>query len=144
MNLSFPAKLFRPLALLCVLVLMSAFASRASAATSDPRMFGPWMVVDSENIENIGLRPFFSPDGNFFMVDPKTQLGFGGNWTVGRAGLLVNILGNSRWGKLWDADVSFPDAEHMILDVKESQFSPPHRITLQRVRLEGLKGPGSN
>jgi hypothetical protein len=68
------------------------------------------------------------------MVDPKSQLGFVGSWTVGRAGLLVTIFGNSKWGKLWDADVSFPDNEHMVLDVKDSQFSQPHHVTLQRVK----------
>jgi len=136
MNMSFPAKLSRVFAVLCMLAFMSVFAERASAASPDPKMFGPWIVVDTENVENIGMRAFFSPDGNFMMVDPKSQMGFVGNWTVGRAGLLVNIFGNSKWGKLWDADVAFPDDDHMVLDVKDSQFSEPHRVTLQRVNLK--------
>ena len=134
MNMSFPVKLSRAFAVLCMLTFISFFAERSYATSPDPKMFGPWVVVDSENIENIGMRAFFSPDGNFMMVDPKSQLGFVGSWTVGRAGLLVTIFGNSKWGKLWDADVSFPDNEHMVLDVKDSQFSQPHHVTLQRVK----------
>lgn len=99
-------------------------------------MFGLWAVVDAEQIENIGMRVFFSPNGNFFMVDPVTQLGFVGNWTVGRVGLLVEISGNSKWGKLWEADVSFTDNYHMVLNVGDSQFSRPHRITLQRIMIQ--------
>lgn len=129
----FHVKISRAFAILCVLASMSFFAERSSAASPDPRMFGPWAVVDTEQIENIGMRVFFSPDGNFFMIDPNTGMGFVGNWTVGRAGLLVDIAGNSKWGKLWDADVSFPDNYHMVLDVKDSQFSQPHRVTLQRL-----------
>jgi hypothetical protein len=36
---------------------------------------------------------------------------------------------------LWDADVSFKDDDNMVLDVKDSQFSAPHRVTLQRIKL---------
>jgi len=99
-------------------------------------MFGPWAVVDTEQIENIGMRVFFSPDGIFFMIDPNTGMGFAGNWEMGRAGLLVEIAGNSKWGKLWDAEVSFPDNYHMVLDVKDSQFSHPHRVILQRLTIQ--------
>ena len=135
MNRSFQVRFFRAFAILCMFAFMSVYAERSSAAAPDPMMFGPWVVVDSENVETIGMRAFFSPDGNFFMVDPRTQLGFGGSWMMGRAGLLVTIFGNSKWGKLWDADVSFPDADHMVLDVKDSQFSEPHHVTLQKIRL---------
>jgi hypothetical protein len=130
-----PAKLSRVFAILCVLASMSFFAERTLAASPDPRMYGLWTVVDAEHIENIGMRVFFSPNGNFVMIDPITQMSFAGNWTVGRAGLLVEILGNSNWGKLWDADVSFQDDSHMVLNVGDSQFSRPHRVTLQRVRV---------
>jgi len=136
MNSLFAVRFSRVLAILCVLASMSIFAERASAASPDPRMFGPWAVVDTENIENIGMRVFFSPDGNFFMIDPNSGMGFVGNWVVGRAGLLVEISGNSKWGKLWEADVSFPDNYHMVLDVKDSQFSHPHRVTLQRLAMQ--------
>ena len=130
-----PIQVTRVLVVLCLLAGMGGLAGKANAATPDPRMVGGWMVTDSENVENLGLRAFFSPDGNFFMVDPKTQLGMVGTWTVGRAGLLVSILGNSRWAKLWDADVSFKDDDNMLLEVKDSQFSIPHRVTLQRIKL---------
>lgn len=135
MHIPFQISITRVFAVLCLLASMGGVAGKASAASPDPRMFGGWVVASSENVENVGLRTFFSPDGNFFMVDPRTQLGMVGSWTVGRAGLLVSILGNSRWGKLWDADVSFKDDDNMILDVKDSQFSAPHQVLLQRVKL---------
>jgi hypothetical protein len=127
-------KLYRAFAALCLLACVSGFAEKASAATADPRMFGGWVVTDSQSVENIGLWAFFSPDGNFSMVDPRTKLGMAGSWMVGRSGLLVSIQGNSRWGKLWDADVSFKDDDTMILDVKDSQFSAPHLVMLQRIK----------
>ena len=136
MNRLFPLKCSRAFAILCVLASMSVFAQRSSAASADPRMFGLWTLVDAEHIENIGMRVFFSPDGNFFMVDPRTQMGIAGNWTVGRSGLLVEVSGNSKWAKLWDADVSFPDNFHMVLNVGDSQFSRPHRVTLQRIMIQ--------
>ncbi len=126
----------RTFAVLCVLVSLSVFAERSIAASPDPRMMGPWAVVDAEQIENIGMRVFFSPDGIFFMIDPNSGLGFVGNWVVGRAGLMVEIAGNSKWAKLWEADVSFPDSYHMVLDVKDSHFSRPHRVTLQRLAMQ--------
>ncbi len=135
MHMPFQTSFARVFAILCLLAFTSSFAGRVSAASPDPRMFGPWLVTDSENVENLGLGAFFSPDGNFLMVDPRTQLGMVGSWMIGRSGLLVSIQGNSRWGKLWDADVSFKDDDHMILDVKDSQFAAPHRVTLQRIKL---------
>jgi hypothetical protein len=134
MRISFQVRLFHIFTVLYLFTALCVFSPQASATSPDPRMYGAWTVVNSENTENIGLRAFFSPDGNFFMVDPRTQLGFSGNWSIGRAGLLVSILGNSRWAKLWDADVSFPDNDHMALDVKDSQFSLPHRVVLQRMK----------
>jgi hypothetical protein len=133
-NMSFPIKVSRVIAVLYLLAFLSAFAGQAAAASPDPRMYGPWAVVDAENQANIGLRAYFSPDGNFFMVDPRTQLGFVGSWVVGRAGLLVSIYGNGQWAKLWDADVSFDGDDHMIVDVKDSQFAEPQRVVLQRIR----------
>jgi hypothetical protein len=127
-------RLFHFLVAAFLLAFVSLAPRQAQAATPDPRMYGPWVVVDSESVENVGLRAFFSPDGNFLMVDPKTQMGFSGNWSVGRVGLLVSILGASQWAKLWEGDVSFADNDKMILDVKESHFSQPHRITLQRIK----------
>ncbi|MGO9444174.1 MAG: hypothetical protein ACLPXB_05265 [Thiobacillaceae bacterium] len=135
MHLPFRSNFYRALAALCLLVAgLTGYAETASASAPDPRIYGAWMLVDAEHVENRGMWSFFSPDGNFFMVDPKTQLGMVGNWSMGRAGLLVNIMGNNQWGKLWDADVSFQDDNHMVLDVKESQFSPPHRVILQRIK----------
>jgi hypothetical protein len=136
MNRSFPVRFSQAFAILCVLASLSGFAERSCAASPDPKMYGLWTVVDTEHIENIGMRVFFSPNGNFFMVDPITLVSVVGNWTVGRAGLLVEIAGNSQWGKLWDADVSFPDDSHMVLNVGDSQFSRPHRVTLQRVTIQ--------
>lgn len=128
------ARLLHALVALSLFVFIAVAPRPADAATPDPKMFGPWVVTDSENVENVGLRVFFSPDGNFLMVDPGTQMGFYGNWSVGRVGLLVNIIGSNRWAKLWEGDVSFADNDKMVLDVKESHFSQPHRVTLQRMK----------
>jgi hypothetical protein len=125
-------KLSRLLIFFALLALLGGFAQRSSAASPDPRMYGAWTVVDTPSQENVGLWVYFSPDGNFLMVEPSTRLGFVGSWVVGRVGLLVNIYGNSRWAKLWDADVAFQDNDRMILNVKDSQFAMPQRIVLQR------------
>jgi hypothetical protein len=126
-------KFSRVLAFLALLTMLAGFAQRAAAASADPRMYGAWAVVDTPSPEHAGLRVYFSPDGNFFMVDPRSHLGYVGSWVVGRVGLLVSIYGNSRWAKLWDADVSFPGANLMVMDVKDSQFAEPKRIVLQRI-----------
>jgi hypothetical protein len=134
-NKAFPLRITRFLAVLCLLAGMGIFAQQASAESPDPRMLGGWVVVDTPSKENIGMRVFFSPDGNFFMVDPRTMLGYVGSWVIGRSGLLVSIYGNGRWAKLWDSDVSFEGNDRMIVDVKDSQFSSPHRVVLERVKL---------
>lgn len=133
MNLSFPRKLFRIFAITLLLACTGPLAAQAAATSPDPRMFGPWVVQQPSSQEYIGLRMFFSPDGNFFMIDPKTQLGYSGSWVVGRSGLLVSIYGNGKWAKLWDADVSFASNDRMIVDVKDSQLSAPQRVLLQRM-----------
>jgi len=119
---------------LCLLAFMGVLSGPATAASADPRMFGPWVVQQAPAQKDIGLRIYFSPDGNFFMVDPRTKLGLTGSWVIGRAGLLVTIYGNGAWAKLWDADVSFAGVNQMIVDVKDSQVSLPQRYTLLRVQ----------
>lgn len=107
---------------------------QAGAAAPDPRIFGPWVVQQASSQENVGLRVYFSPDGNFFLVDPRTQLGMAGNWSISRSGLLVSIYGNGRWAKLWDANFALQDNDHMLVDVVESQISPPQRFGLVRAK----------
>ena len=136
MTFRLPALLSRLLATLSLLAALG-LASHATAAASapDPRLFGPWVVVQQAGAQDaIGLRIYFSPDGNFFLVDPKTQLGMTGSWVIGRAGLLVNIFGNGRWAKLWDADVAFPNPDYMLVNVVESQLSGQQRFVLKRVK----------
>jgi hypothetical protein len=133
-NMAFPTKITRFFALLCLLASLGVFAKQAAAATTETRIYGPWVVVKTPTMENVGMRVFFSPDGNFFMVDPTTMMGYAGNWEVGRSGLLVSIYGNGRWAKLWDADVSFDGKNRMTVDVKESQFAKPHRVILERLK----------
>ena len=134
MTMSFSAGFSRFLATLSLLAFMGLAAGPAAAAAPDPRMFGPWVVQQASVQENIGLRVYFSPDGNFFMVDPKTKLGMAGSWVIGRSGLLVNIYGNGKWAKLWDADLVFSDNEHMTVDVVESQLTGQQRFTLLRLK----------
>jgi len=97
-------------------------------------MFGPWAVQQASSQENVGLRVYFSPDGNFFLVDPRTQLGMTGNWSIGRSGLLVSIYGNGQWAKLWDANIAFQGNDQMLVDVVESQISPPQQFGLVRTK----------
>jgi hypothetical protein len=134
MNVSFPVKIFNVVALLVLIAFMGLTSGKASATSPDQRMFGPWVVQQSSSAENIGLGVFFSPDGNFFLVDPKTKLGFNGTWVIGRAGLLVSVFGNGKWAKLWDADVSFESDDKMIMEVQDSQVTVPQRVVLQRVK----------
>lgn len=134
MNISFPVKIFNIVAMLLLLAFMGLTSGKASATSPDERMYGPWVVQQSSSAENIGVRVFFSPDGNFFLIDPRLKLGFNGSWAIGRAGLLVTIFGNGKWAKLWDADVSFESNDKMIMEVKESQLTAPERIVLQRVK----------
>lgn len=135
MNGSSSGKIVNVIALLLLLVFLGLASEKASAATpADQRMFGPWLVQEAASTENVGLRVFFSPDGNFFLIDPTTKLGFNGTWMVGRSGLIVSVFGSGRWAKLWDADVSFESDDKMIMDVRESQVTVPQRVVLQRLK----------
>lgn len=134
MNLSFPAKIFNFVAMLLLLSFMGLTSGKAFATPLDQRMIGPWVVQQSSSPENIGLGVYFSPDGNFFLIDPKTKLGSNGSWLIGRAGLIVSVFGYGRWAKLWDADVSFESDDKMVMDVKESQLTVPQRVVLHRVK----------
>lgn len=134
MNKSFPVRFTRFFAAFFLLAFVGVLSQQAYAASTDPRMFGPWVVEQAVAKENIGLRVYFSADGNFFMVDPKTQLGVAGNWMVGRAGLLVSIYGNGKWANLWDADIAFEGNDKMIVDVKESHVAPLQQFTLLRLK----------
>jgi len=134
MNKFIPVRFSRFFAAFFLLAFVGVLSQQADAASTDPRMFGPWAVEQAVAKENIGLRVYFSPDGNFFMVDPKTQLGVAGNWMVGRAGILVSIYGDGKWAKLWDADIAFEGNDKMIVDVKESQVAPLQQFTLLRLK----------
>lgn len=134
MSMSFQSALSRFLATLSLLAFLGLVSAPAAAASPDPRMFGPWVVQQAPVPDNVGLQVYFSPDGNFFMVDPKTKLGMVGSWVVGRSGLLVSIYGNGKWAKLWDADVHFLDNDRMVVDVVESQLTTQQRFTLLRLK----------
>jgi hypothetical protein len=134
MNISFPVRAFNIVAMLLLIAFMGLTSGKAAATSPDQRMFGPWQVQQASSAENIGLRVFFSPDGNFFLIDPKSKLGFNGSWMVGRAGLLVSVFGNGKWAKLWDADVSFESDDKMIMEVQESELTLPQRVVLQRIK----------
>lgn len=135
MHTSFPARIFNAVAGLMLIAVVGLVSGKASATSPEPRMHGPWVVQQASSSENVGLRVFFSPDGNFFLIDPKTGLGFNGTWMMGRSGLLVSVFGSGKWAKLWDADVSFDGTgDKMIMDVKESQVTVPQRVVLERIK----------
>ena len=134
MNTSHTIPLSRFFAGLWLFALLGLSLQASAAAAPDPRMFGPWAVQQASSQENVGLRVYFSPDGNFFLVDPRTQLGMTGNWSIGRSGLLVSIYGNGQWAKLWDANIAFQGNDQMLVDVVESQISPPQQFGLVRTK----------
>ncbi len=135
MSISYSTRFTRFLAALSLFAFMGLLSEPATSASApDPRMFGPWVVQQASSPENVGLRVYFSPDGNFFLVDPRTKLGMAGSWSIGRSGLLVSIYGNGQWAKLWDADIAFVSNDQMIVNVVESQISPPQQFGLMRAQ----------
>lgn len=130
------ASLLRILALAAAVAWLAVHGQRALAqepAAQQPPPFGAWVVTDSGDPGNLGLRMVFSPDGMFLMVDPRTMIGVHGVYSVGRAGLIVNIIGYGRAAEFVNGTYSI-DGDTMKVDVKSSNFMRPQRVTLQRIK----------
>jgi hypothetical protein len=115
-------------------VLIACLSASVRAETQPIRPVGPWVVVEAKDPANIGLIFYFSPDGTFGMVNPKTQVGVAGAYSVGRAGLMINVFGFGKSAEFMGGDASIT-GDHMTIDVKRSGFMEPQRVVLQRVRV---------
>jgi len=117
--------------LLSLLVLFTGHA-RAEAVTLNP--VGPWVVTEAKDRANIGLIFYFSPDGTFGLIDPKTKIGAAGTFSMGHAGLMINVFNIGKSAEFIVGDLSI-SGDNMAIDVKSSAFMDTQRVLLQSVKL---------
>jgi hypothetical protein len=120
------------LALLAALFLVIAGHARAEAPAVKP--VGPWVVTDAKDTANVGLIFYFSPDGTFGLVDPKTMIGAAGTYSVGRAGLMINVFNVGQSAEFMSGDLAI-NGDTMVIDVKKSAIMEPQRVTLRSVKI---------
>ncbi len=108
---------------------------RAQTPANITPLLGAWTVTEAASKSNVGLRMFFSPDGVFLMVDPRSGLGVAGAYTVGRSGLLINVYGYGRSAEFINGDYTV-QGDTLRIDVKSSGFMEPQQVVLQRMRLQ--------
>jgi hypothetical protein len=126
------------IAMLALLALVTPL--RASAQIPVAPIVGPWVVTEATDAANVGLRFYFSPDGIFLLVDPKSQLGATGSYSLGRAGLTINVYGYGKAAYFLNGDALLT-GDTLVIDVKRSEFMGPQRIVLKRIRM-ALPTPG--
>lgn len=131
------ANVLRIFSLLLVAALLFVGVSGVSAQTltNITPLLGAWTVTEAASNSNVGLRMFFSPDGVFLMVDPRSGLGVAGAYTVGRSGLLINVYGYGRSAEFINGDYTV-QGDTLRIDVKSSGFMEPQQVVLQRMRLQ--------
>ena len=117
--------------LISLLVLFTGHA-RAESVTLNP--VGPWVVTEAKDRANIGLIFYFSPDGTFGLIDPKTKIGAAGTFSMGHAGLMINVFNIGKSAEFILGDVSI-SGDNMAIDVKSSAFMEPQRVLLQSVKV---------
>jgi hypothetical protein len=121
-----------------VVLMLSVFlfllAGQARAQVVDQKPVGPWVVTETKDGANVGLIFYFSPDGTFGMVDPKTLLGVAGTYSIGRTGLLIHTFHYGTSAEFIAGDVVLTGST-MTIDVKRSSFMQPQRVVLQSVKL---------
>ena len=117
--------------LLSLLALLTGHA-RAETVTLNP--VGPWVVTEAKDRANIGLIFYFSPDGTFGLIDPKTKIGAAGTFSMGHAGLMINVFNIGKSAEFIVGDLSI-SGDNMAIDVKSSAFMDPQRVLLQSVKL---------
>ena len=117
-------------------VLLSFLAGHARAEPEPEHLkpIGPWMVVKAKDPANVGLVFFFSPDNTFGLIDPKTQVGVAGMYSVGRAGLLINVFNIGKSAEFMSGDLNIT-GDTLTIDVKRSGFMDPQTVVLQRVKI---------
>lgn len=119
-------------ALLAVLVTVVAGLAQAQEDVQKPA--GPWVVTEAQDASNIGMVFYFSPDGTFGLVDPKTKIGAAGTYSVGRAGLMINVFNVGKSAEFIVGDLSL-SGDNMVIDVKRSAVMEPQRVVLQSVKV---------
>lgn len=91
-------------------------------------------MTQAASPSNVGMRMFFSADGVFLMVDPRSGLGVAGTYTVGRTGLLVYVYGYGRSAEFINGSYTL-QGDTLRIDVKSSGFMEPQQVVLQRMKL---------
>lgn len=109
-------------------------AQAAHAETVAVKPVGPWVVTDARDTANVGLIFYFSPDGTFGLVDPKTMIGAAGTYSVGRAGLMINVFNVGQSAEFMSGDLTM-NGDTMVIDVKKSAIMDPQRVTLRSVKI---------
>ncbi len=130
--------LSRILVLLGFAALMAGFSLSARAESAQPVQappLGAWTVTKAASPSNVGLRMFFSPDGVFLMVDPRSGLGVAGSYTIGRSGLLIYVFGYGRSAEFINGSYTL-QGDELRIDVKSSGFMEPQEVVLRRMRLQ--------
>lgn len=118
--------------LLGALLALAVHPARAQEAAQQP--VGPWVVAKAQDASNVGLVFYFSPDGTFGLIDPKTMIGAAGTYSVGRAGLMINVFNVGKSAQFIVGDMNL-GADTLTIDVKQSAFMDPQQIVLQRVKV---------
>jgi len=109
-------------------------AGQVRAETVNPNPVGPWVVTEAKDSSNIGLIFYFSPDGTFGLIDPKTRIGAAGTYSIGRTGLMINVFNIGKSAEFITGDLSV-SGENMTIDVRNSAVMVPQRVVLQVVKV---------
>jgi hypothetical protein len=109
-------------------------AGQARAETVNPNPVGPWVVTEAKDSSNIGLIFYFSPDGTFGLIDPKTRIGAAGTYSIGRAGLMINVFNIGKSAEFITGDFNV-SGDNMTIDVRNSAVMVPQRVVLQVVKV---------
>ncbi len=134
MSLFAAVKSSRSLTVLLFSALFLMLVGHARAEAVDLKPVGPWVVTEAKDASNVGLIFYFSPDGTFGLVDPKTMIGAAGTYSIGRAGLMINVFNVGRSAEFMGGEVSL-SGDTMIIDVKKSSIMEPQRVTLRSVKI---------
>lgn len=134
MSLFATVKSSRSLTLLLFSALLVLFAGHARAEAVALKPVGPWVVTEAKGPSNVGLIFYFSPDGTFGLIDPKTMIGAAGTYSIGRAGLLINVFNVGQSAQFMEGEVSL-SGDTMVIDVKKSSIMEPQRVTLRSVKI---------
>lgn len=113
---------------------LAFFAGQARSQVVDDRPVGPWVVTEAADTSNVGLIFYFSPDGTFGLIDPKTLIGAAGTFSVGRTGLMISVFNIGKSAEFIVGDITM-SGDTMTVDVKRSAFMEPQRVVLQSVKV---------